>query len=77
VLIGRGHHDLDQQARREQLRLDEGAHTSVECIYPTPGLSYSDRVTIDEIETFVSIARLAVIKAGATKRAGRPRALRP
>jgi hypothetical protein len=110
-------------------------------MYLTPAISYSDRVTIDEIETFVSIARLggfaraaeglhrsqpaisrrvemreelrlgtlriidvpalrgglpvtlvrrqngslsgaaqnlvAVIKAGATKRAGRPRALSP
>jgi DNA-binding transcriptional LysR family regulator len=31
---------------------------SVECIYLTLPISYSDRVTIDEIETFVSIARL-------------------
>ena len=31
---------------------------SVKCIYLTLTISYGDRVTIDEIEAFVSIARL-------------------
>ena len=38
-------------------RMHDGV-ASVECIYLTLPISYSDRVTIDEIETFVSIARL-------------------